>query len=173
LRRGNLYNAINTVEKLLSLFSKDSEGYNRLAVFLKTLKTANSLIYTSEDLVASGPSKYYCFLIFAYDVNSASEPTAEDIDPIVYSSINKALKGLQISYSTLLNYISNKYLYKSSIILSFEPLPLPVENFSEYQEKPAGDNQLRKHIVVYNRDNEVIMEFNSPSGTQVEKWLIT
>lgn len=146
---GNLDNAINTVEKLLSLFSNDSEGYNRLAVFLKTLETANSLTYTSEDL----DSKFYCFLIFAYDVNSS------DQDPIVYSSINKALKGLQISHSTLLNYISNKYLYKSSIILSFEPLL--VENFSEYQEKPAGDNQLRKHIVVYNRDNEVIMEFKS------------
>lgn len=162
---GNLDNAINTVEKLLSIFSNDSEGYNRFAVFLKTLKTANSLTYTSEDL----DSKYYCFLIFAYDVNSASP----DKDPIVYSSINKALKGLQISHSTLLNYISNKYLYKSSIILSFEPLPPRsrpmvsdlgrriVENFSEYQEKPAGDNQLRKHIVVYNRDNEVIMEFKS------------
>lgn len=148
---GNLDNAINTVEKLLSLFSNDSEVYNRLAVFLKILKTANSITYRSEDL----DSKYYCFLIFAYDINSASA----DKDPIVYSSINKALKGLQISHSTLLNYISNKYLYKSSIILSFEPLL--VENFSEYQEKPAGDNQLRKLIVVYNRDNEVIMEFKS------------
>lgn len=36
-----------------------------------------------------------------------------------------------------------------------------VENFSEYSEKPTGDNQLRKHIVVYNEDNEVIIEFKS------------
>ena len=61
-------------------------------------------------------NKYYCFLVFVYDINSP------DKDPIVYSSINKALKGLQISYSTLLNYINNKYLYKSSLIISFESL---------------------------------------------------
>jgi len=153
---GNLDNAIFTVENLLSLFSKNSEGYSRLAVFLKTLKTANSLTYTSEDL----DSKYYCFLIFAYDINSPNK------DPIVYSSINRALKGLQISHSTLLNHINNKYLYKSSIILSFEPLF--VENFFEYQEKPAGDNQLRKHIVVYNQDNEIIIEFKS--GREMAKY---
>lgn len=142
-------NAILTVEKLLSLFSKDSVGYSRLAVFLKTLKTANSLTFDSDDL----DSKYYCFLIFVYDVNLPSK------DPIVYSSINRAMQGLQISYSSLLSYINNKYLYKSSIILSFEPLS--VENFSEYAEKPTGDNQLRKHIVVFNQDNEVIIEFKS------------
>jgi hypothetical protein len=88
-----------------------------------------------------------------YDVNSPNK------DPIVYSSINRALKGLQISHSTLLNYINNKYLYKSSLILSFEPLL--VNNFSEYQEKLTGDNQLRKHIVVYNQDNEIVIEFKS------------
>jgi hypothetical protein len=78
---------------------------------------------------------------------------------MVYSSINRALKGLQISYSSLLNHINNKYLYNSSLILSFEPLL--IDNFSEYKEKPAGDSQLRKHIVVYNQDNEVIIEFKS------------
>lgn len=155
-QRGNLDNAILTVEKLLSLFSKDSVGYRRLAIFLKTLKTANSLTFDSEDL----DSKYYCFLIFAYDVNSPNK------DPIVYSSINRAMQGLQISYSSLLSYINNKYLYKSSIILSFEPLS--VENFSEYTEKPTGDNQLRKYIVVYNQDNEVIIEFKS--GREMAKY---
>lgn len=153
---GNLDNAILTVEKLLSLFSKDSVGYRRLAIFLKTLKTANSLTFDSEDL----DSKYYCFLIFAYDVNSPNK------DPIVYSSINRAMQGLQISYSSLLSYINNKYLYKSSIILSFEPLS--VENFFEYTEKPTGDNQLRKYIVVYNQDNEVIIEFKS--GREMAKY---
>ena len=146
---GNLDNAILTIESLLSLFPKGSEGYNRLAVFLKRYKTANSLSYTPEDL----DNKSYCFLVFVYDVNSPNK------DPIVYSSINRALKGLQISHSTLLNYINNKYLYKSSLILSFEPLL--VNNFSEYQEKLTGDNQLRKHIVVYNQDNEIVIEFKS------------
>lgn len=153
---GNLDNAILTIEKLLSLFSKGSEGYNRLTVFLQTFKTANYLSYTSEDI----DNKYYCFLVFAYYVNSP------DKGPIVYSSINRALKGLQISHSTLLNYINNKYFYKSSLILSFEPLL--VDNFSEYQEKPTGDNQLRKHIVVYNQDNEVITEFKS--GREMAKY---
>jgi hypothetical protein len=153
---GNLDNAILTIENLLSLFSKDSEGYNRLNVFLKTFKIANSLNYTSEDI----DNKYYCFLVFVYDINSS------DKNPIVYSSINRALKSLQISYNSLLNYINNKYLYKSSLILSFEPLF--VDNFSEYNEKPRGDNQLRKHIIVYNQDNEVVIEFKS--GREMAKY---
>ena len=153
---GNLDSAILTVEKLLSLFSKSSEGYARLAVFLKTFKTANSLNYTPEDI----DNKYYCFLVFVYDVNWP------DKDPIVYSSINRALKGLQISHSTLLNYVNNKYLFNSNLVLSLEPLL--VDNFSEYSEKPTGDNQLRKHIVVYNKDNEVIIEFKS--GREMAKY---
>lgn len=146
---GNLDNAILTIQNLLSLCTVGSKVYNRLTVFLKTYKTANSLSYTLEDL----DNKYFCFLVFAYDVNSP------DKDPIVYSSINKVLKGLQISHSMLFNLINNKYLYKSNIILSFEPLL--VENFSEYKEKLIGDNQLRKQIVVYNQENEVVVEFKS------------
>jgi hypothetical protein len=75
---------------------------------------AKNLRYTAEDL----ENKYYCFLVFAYDINLLSPKK----NPIIYSSINRALKGLQISHSTLLNHISNKYLYKSNIVLSFEPL---------------------------------------------------
>ena len=48
-----------------------------------------------------------------------------------------------------------------NLILSFEPILSIVENFAEYSEKPTGDNQLWKHIVVYNEDNEVIIEFKS------------
>nr|YP_009262001.1 GIY-YIG endonuclease [Chrysoporthe austroafricana]AMX22076.1 GIY-YIG endonuclease [Chrysoporthe austroafricana] len=148
-QRGNLDNAILTIENLLALFSKGSEGYDRFAAFLKIFKTANSLNYTPEDV----DNKYYSFLLFVYDVCSP------DKDPIVYSSINRALKGLQISHSTLLNHVNNKYFFKSNLILSFEPLF--VENFSEYSEKLTGDNQLRKHVVVYNKDNEVVIEFKS------------
>lgn len=36
-----------------------------------------------------------------------------------------------------------------------------VNNFSEYKEKPEGDNQLRKHIIVFNKDNEIVFEFKS------------
>lgn len=146
---GNLDSAILLVEKLLSLFSKSSEGYAIFAVWLKILKTANSLDYTPEDL----DNKYYCFLVFVYDVNSPNK------DPIVYSSINRALKGLQISYSTLLDHINNKYLFNSNLILALEPIL--VDKFSDYSEKAIGDNQLRKHIIVYNKENEVVIEFKS------------
>lgn len=145
----NLDNAILIIENLLSTLTLGSEGYNRLLVFLKTFKIANSLNYNLEDM----DKKYYCFLVFVYDIN------LPDKHPFVYSSINKALKGLQISHSTLLNYINNKYLYKSSLIISFESLL--VEDFANYQEKPEGDSQIRKHILVYNQDNEIVMEFKS------------
>nr|YP_009254049.1 hypothetical protein [Hypomyces aurantius]ANC62734.1 hypothetical protein [Hypomyces aurantius] len=145
----NLDNAISIIENLLSSYAEGHEGYNRLNVFLQTFKIANSLDYKIED----AESKYYCFLVFVYDINSP------DKEPIVYSSINKALKGLQISHSTLLDYINNKYLFKSSLIISFESLL--AEDFAEYQEKSVGDSQLRKHIIVYNQDNEPMMEFKS------------
>lgn len=145
----NLNNAIETIEKLLSLFTVGSEGYNRINVFLKTFKIANGLNYKPED----ADNKYYCFLVFVYDITKPHER------PIVYSSINRALKGLLISHSTLLDYIKNKYLFNSNLVLSFESLV--EEDFTEYQEKPAGDSQLRKHVIVYNQDNEVVAEFKS------------
>ena len=141
--------AIATIEKLLSLFTIGTEGYNRINVFLKTFKTANGLNYKPED----ADNKYYCFLVFVYDIASPHK------HPIVYSSINRALKGLQISHSTLLNYINNKYLFNSKFVLSFESLV--EEDFFGYQEKPVGDSQLRKHVIVYNQDNEVVAEFKS------------
>lgn len=145
----NLDNAISTIENLLSKFTVNTQGYNRLLVFLKTFKIANGLNYSIEDM----DNKYYCFLVFVYDIN------LPDKKPMVYSSINKALKGLQISHSTLLNYINNKYIYKSSLIISFEYLI--VDNFTEYREKFVGDSQIRKHIIVYNDDNDVVAEFKS------------
>lgn len=145
----NLDSAIYEIENLLSSFPEGSHGYNRFNIFLKTYKIANNLIYGVED----ADSKYYCSLIFVYENNSSNK------DPIVYSSINKALKGLQISHSTLLDYINNKYIFRSNQILSFEPLA--EYSFSEYSEKPEGDNQLRKHIIVYNQQGEAVFEFKS------------
>jgi hypothetical protein len=151
-----LDNDILVTEKLMSLFSVGSEGYNRLNVFLQTFKAANKLKFELEDI----DNKYYCFLVFAYNTNSP------DKDPIIYSSINRALKGLQISHSTLLDHINNNYLYKSNIILSFEPLF--TDNFAKYLDKPAMDNQLRKYITVYTQDNEVVTEFKS--GREMAKY---
>lgn len=152
----NLDNAISVIEKLLSLFIVGSEGYNRLNVFLQAFKIANNLKYEFDDI----DNQYYCFLVFVYDIN------LPDKDPIVYSSINRALKGLQISYSTLLDYINNNYIYKSNFILSFEPIVADV--FAKYGEKPVGDNQMRKYITVYNQDNEVVTEFKS--GREMAKY---
>lgn len=144
----NLDNAILVIKKLLFLFPEDSEGYNRFSVFLKTYVLANNLEYSMEE----ADSKYYCSLVFVYDKNTP------DKDPVVYSSINRAIKGLQISHSTLLDYINNKYIYKSNV---FSLEPLVADSFSEYKEKPEGDNQLRKHILVFNKDNEIVFEFKS------------
>lgn len=145
----NLGDAIRIIKDLLSLYVIGSEGYNRLSIFFETFKIANSLDYKFED----AESKYHCFLVFVYDINSPNNK------PLVYYSINKALKGLQISYSTLLEYINNKYLFKSNFIISFEYLL--AEDLLNYQEKVVGNNQLRKHIIVYNEDNEPVMEFKS------------
>lgn len=146
---GNFDNALVLINKLLSLFPKD--GYIRFLVFKSVFNAAKDIKYTSEDL----DNKYSCFLVFVYDVSLPKN------NPIIYSSINRALKGLQISHSTLLDYINNKYLYKSNIILSFEPLSQ--DEYLKYQEKPAaaGDNQIRKHIEVFNQDSELLMEFKS------------
>jgi len=57
---------------------------------------------------------------------------------MIYSSINRAIWMLQISHSTLLDYIFNNYIYKSNFILSFEPIDL--ETFDQYTIKLAGDN---------------------------------
>lgn len=152
----NLDSAIIVIEKLLSLFTIGSEGYNRLHVFLQIFKTANNLKFEEQDI----DNKFYCFLVFVYDINSPNK------EPIIYSSINRALKGLQISHSTLLSYIDNHYIYKSEFILSFEPIL--TDDFEKYTEKPIGDNQLRKHITVYNLDNEIVTEFKS--GREMAKY---
>lgn len=152
----NLNNAIFVIEKLLSLFTIGSKGYNRLHVFLQLFKTANNLKFEEQDI----DNKYYCFLVFVYNINSPNE------EPVIYSSINRALKGLQVSHSTLLSYVKYHYIYKSEYILSFEPVI--TDDFEKYTEKPIGDNQLRKHIAVYNLDNEIVTEFKS--GREMAKY---
>jgi hypothetical protein len=151
-----LENAILVTEKLLSLFSVGSEGFDRLSVFLQIFKTANNLKFQQDDL----DNKYYCFLVFIYDI------TLPNKNPIIYSSINRALKGLQISYSSLLDHVNNCYLLKSKYIISFEPIS--ADDLKNYIEKPTGDSQLRKHITVYNKDNEILTVFKS--GREMAKY---
>jgi hypothetical protein len=152
----NLDHAIIVIDKLLSLFTAGSEGFERLSVFLQVFKTVDNIKFELEDL----GNKYYCFLVFIYDI------TSPDKNPIVYSSINRALKGLQISHSNLLDHINNNYLFKSKFIISFEPID--ADDLTNYIEKPVGDSQLRKHITVYNLDNEIVTEFKS--GREMAKY---
>jgi len=152
----NLDHAIIVIDKLLSLFTVGSEGFERLSVFLQVFKTVDNIKFELEDL----GNKYYCFLVFIYDIHSP------DKNPIVYSSINRALKGLQISHSNLLDHINNNYLFKSKFIISFEPID--ADDLTNYIEKPVGDSQLRKHITVYNLDNEIVTEFKS--GREMAKY---
>jgi len=91
--------------------------------------------------------------VFVYNKNSPHK------NPVIYSSINKALKSLQISHGTLMEHINNKYIYNNNLILSFEVI-LP-DNFIEYSYKSEGDNLLRKNITVFNEYNEPVFEFKS------------
>ena len=152
----HLDHTILEIERLLSLFTTGSEGFERLYAFLQIFKTANKIKFEQEDL----DNKYYCFIVFIYDITNPKK------NPIIYSSINKALKGLQISHSSLLDHINNKYIFKSEFIISFEPVNQ--DQFKYYLEKPVGDNQLRKHITVYNLDNEIVTEFKS--GREMAKY---
>ena len=78
--------------------------------------------------------------------------------------------GLQFSHSTLLDYINNNYIYKSKFILSFEPIYQTRlrDTMDLYAEKPVSDSQIRKHITVYNQDNEIVTEFKS--GRELAKY---
>jgi hypothetical protein len=42
-----------------------------------------------------------------------------------------------------------------------------IRKIEAHQEKPAGDSQLRKHVTIYNKDNEIVAEF---MHAQVDKW---
>jgi hypothetical protein len=86
-RANNLNNAIFVIEKLLSLFAVGSKGYNRLNVFLQTFKTANNLKFEQQDI----DNRYYCFLVFVYDIYSPNK------EPVIYSSINRALKSYKFA----------------------------------------------------------------------------
>lgn len=145
----DLDDAINQIKFYLSLFDKDSFGYIRFNKFLKSYEIAKNLKYDSEDI----SHKYFSIIVFVYDKDFLYK------EPIVYSSINKALKSLNISYGLLLDCINNKYLFKNNLILSFEPLLF--DNFKDYLQKPEGDNLLRKQITLFNEDNEPVFDFKS------------
>jgi hypothetical protein len=60
--------------------------------------------------------QYQCFLEFVYDMKNPNKETG------LTAFINKAIKALQISHSSLLDYIYNNYIYNSNFILAFEPI---------------------------------------------------
>ena len=101
-------------------------------------------------------NKFCSNLVFVYD------KTLINNEPIIYSSINKATKSLSISYANLIECISNKYLLKDNLILSFEPLNQLKLNvkLNDYSYKTEGDKQLIKNIF-FNQENELVFEFKS------------
>ena len=147
LQWGDLDLALNKIKEFLSLFKIDTYGYIRFEKFLKAFTIAKELKFDVENI----DNKHYASLVFVYKKTLS--------EPIVYSSINKALKSLLISHGTLLECITNKYFYKDNIRLSFEPLS--PEDFTDYTYKPSGDNQLRKTVIVFNDELEPVFEFNS------------
>ncbi len=58
-----------------------------------------------------------------------------------------------------MDYIVNQYIFRNNLALSFEPLS--PENFAAFSEKPVGDNQARREIIVFNENNEPVYEFKS------------
>lgn len=131
------------------MFPENSLGFKRFNIFLNVYLTAKSLNFYLGEL----DSKNFCFLVFVYDIYSPNK------NPIIYSSVNKALKSLGISYSVLLDHIKNKFIYKANLVISFEPLL----NFNpkDFNFKPEPDNQLRQNIILFNDNNEFAFEFNS------------
>lgn len=136
------------IEKLLSFFVVGSKGYIRLKVFLKAFMLARDLKYELEDLGA----RHSSILVFVYEHFS-------DKDPIIYSSINKALNGLQISYGNLIDHAYNPYLYNFKYIITFEPVDR--DTFDIYKPKPPTDNQMHHNITLYNSDNDIAYVFKS------------
>ena len=153
--------AIIKIKEYLDLFS--SSGYdqttNTLAIvrftkFLKAYSIAKDYNLKLDNKIDGfSADRHYSNLIFLYNKNLPNN------QPVVYSSINRALNSLGISYGRLLECDTNKYIFKDKLILSFEPL-LP-DNFKDYKIKPKGDNQLRKFVILFNNEGESLFEFNS------------
>lgn len=152
---GSAGNAILLVELILTLFSPSSQEYAIFLAWLKTLQIANSLDFTPKEL-----DGHIGVLVFVYDIDSPGK------DPIVYTSMNKALAVLCITPATLYDHIYNKYLLKGKFVLAFEPIQ--GDKFGEYSEKPKRDIQLRSHVTVYNKEGQAIMELKS--GRELAKY---
>lgn len=155
--RKDLDIAIIKIKEYLDLFrgsTPESLGFIRFTKFLKAYSIAKDYNLKLDNKTdGSSANKYYSNLIFVYNKDLPSN------QPVVYSSINKALKSLGISYGRLLECDINKFIFKDKFILSFEPL-LP-DNIKDYKFKPKGDNQLRKFVVLFNNEGESLFEFNS------------
>ena len=149
--------AIIKIKEYLDLFrgsTPESLGFIRFTKFLKAYSIAKDYNLKLDNITdGSSADKHYSNLIFVYNKDLPHN------QPVVYSSTNKALKSLGISYGRLLECDTNKFIFKDKFILSFEPL-LP-DNIKDYKFKPKGDNQLRKFVVLFNNEGESLFEFKS------------
>jgi hypothetical protein len=127
--------AISQIKEYLSSFEEGSFGHTRFTKFLKAFTIAKELKSDPE----YSSDKHLSNLVFVYD------KSLPDKEPIVYSSINKALKSLFISHGKLMDCVAKKYVLQNSLVLSFEYLE--VDDVVAYTEKPRGDNQIRKEVI--------------------------
>ena len=155
-----------------------ARGKERFEVFLNAYEIAikylnNNLAGQNEpetdikgsNVLLQTDANYYDNLVFVSRTrNNYFNPLSK---PIVYSSINKALKALTISQGSLMASVTNKYIFKNELVISFEFLD--TKNILSYTNKPASDNQLRQKILLFNDKNEPVFEFNSLRKR--ERWL--
>ena len=141
--------AIIHIKEFLFLFEQDSFGFNRFQKFLTAYTIAKELKSDPKFL----QEKHFSNLVFVYNKRFPEK------DPIVYSSINKALKSLLISHSTLMDCVINQYILRDNLVLSFEPFTQ--ESLVLFTNKPIADNQLRKEVIVFNEENELAYVFKS------------
>jgi hypothetical protein len=139
--------AISLSKEFLLEFEKDSFGYNRFQIFIKSFTIVKELRLDPS----FSENKYLSNLVY----DKAGPGPA----PIIYSSTNKAIKALLISHGTLMDYIVNQYIFRNNLALSSEPLS--PDNLATYSEKPVGDNLARREIIVFNENNEPVYEFKS------------
>lgn len=185
---GNLDNAIEKIKIILTLFDKDSFGYTRFQVFLKTYLSCNELFnyptlngktrlsseISESTFSDSIDDKYYSNLVFVYVKNVLTQHQEKGAgkepynNPVVYSSINKAIKALSVTYETIMNCVINQYLLKNTLCLSFEPITSDIIN--NYRNKPISDNLLRKHILLFNTESIDTPVFEFKSGRDMAKY---
>ena len=156
----NLIEAINLITIFRDSFKPNSFGYARFSYFLIVFKSALDFRQNpnyNELINQHSSTRYsnYSTLIWCYDLTKANAIAV----PLIFSSINKTLKSLSISHSTLIESLQLKYLVNNSLALSLSPLTL--DELATFKIKDKANHLMRKLIQLYNEELELIHEFKS------------